>query len=325
MKKNNIYIFQNRTDPTNTLTIRNRFASKMRVKFRGLRGVIRKAIIDKDVFGFNTPNISQDYFLPREGAFDFPRSRDKIEAFLQWLREMENRGILEVYFSERFGTSIEEAWTDIFIRNAYQRGIERARNEMIKAGYAVPTLAASGGLVAVFNEPYHVDRVGILYTRTFSELRGITEAMDSQISRVLAEGMARGIGPREIARMLTRTISGPDGDLGLTDILGRFIPAERRALLLARTEVIRAHHAAMIQEFKNWEVEDVYIIAEWITAEDSRVCSKCKSLAQRDNGRGPGIYSLEEIEPLIPAHPQCRCIAIPKDITDERRRENAAS
>jgi SPP1 gp7 family putative phage head morphogenesis protein len=74
--------------------------------------------------------------------------------------------------------------------------------------------------------------------------------------------------------------------------------------MLARTEVIRAFHLAAIQEYRNWGLADVYVQAEWQTAEDGRVCPKCAELQGK-------IFTLDEIEPLIPLHPYCRCIALP--------------
>ena len=185
---------------------------------------------------------------------------------------------------------------------------------MVKAGYEVPALEEVGGIEAAFNQPFHLDRVGLLYSRTFNELKGITTAMDQQISRVLSQAMADGKHPREMARLLTRTISGPVGDLGLTDTLGRFIPAERRAKIMARTETIRAHHQATVQEYRNWSVEGVKVKAEWQTAGDNRVCLECLDM---EIG---GPYTLDQIQNMIPRHPQCRCVALPKDVTDLRRR-----
>ena len=74
--------------------------------------------------------------------------------------------------------------------------------------------------------------------------------------------------------------------------------------MLARTEVIRAHHIATIQEYRNWAIEGVIVKAEWMTAGDDRVCPKCEALQGK-------IFTLDEIELLIPLHPNCRCIALP--------------
>jgi SPP1 gp7 family putative phage head morphogenesis protein len=113
--------------------------------------------------------------------------------------------------------------------------------------------------------------------------------MDQAISRTLATGLVEGIGGDELAKRLLRDVE----NIGIN-----------RARMLARTEVIRAHHSATIQSYKNAAVENVIIQAEFSTAGDLRVCQKCNDL----NGK---IFTLDEIEPIIPVHPNCRCIALP--------------
>jgi SPP1 gp7 family putative phage head morphogenesis protein len=176
---------------------------------------------------------------------------------------------------------------------------------MIRAGWNIPSIEAAGGIAMVMSSaPFHIDRLGLLYTRTYNELKGITDAMDQQLSRVLAQGIADGDGPRLIARKMVGVITGRGEELGLRDSLGRWIPAKRRAEILARTEIIRAHHVATIQEYRNWGVVGVHVKAEWATAGDDRVCSECASLEGK-------IFTLDEIEPMLPLHPQCRCISLP--------------
>lgn len=266
-------------DPTHTLTLRNAFARDMNKRFIELRGIIRKAIVDEDVFGLKDPPTVLQLSTPGPEAFAFSRSGQKVNQFMAWLKEQEQLGILEVSdfgFGIQFGQGIEPAWTDKYIQSAYQSGIKQARQEMKKAGFDVPTIEASGGIEAAFNNPFHVDRVGLLFSRTFNDLKGITGTMDGQISRMLAKGLAEGQNPNTIARWLTKTISGPaKGEkmpLAITDTLGRFIPAQRRAKMLARTEVIRAHAEGTLQEFKNFGVAGVKVRAEFVTAGDDRVC-----------------------------------------------------
>jgi len=189
----------------------------------------------------------------------------------------------------------------------YKRGVVRARQELKRAGYKVPTLAETGGIGIAMQQPFHAERVSLLYNRTFDDVKGITNAMSGQISRVLSQGMAEGKGPREIARLLTRTITGPSGDLGLTDTLGRFIPAKRRARMLARTETIRAHADATLEEYKSWRVEGVVVKAELTTAGDDRVCVTCQGLEGT-------TYTIDEAQGIIPVHVNCRCIFLPKEI-----------
>jgi SPP1 gp7 family putative phage head morphogenesis protein len=295
-------------DPTRTTTLRNAFARDMGKRFRNLRGLIRQAVVDNDVFGLSNPTTFQ---APGRRAFAFDTSADKVEKFMRWLNAEVNKGVLELTTIERAGQSANQAWSNLYIRDSYKRGVQRARYEMGKAGMQVPTIEDTGGISVSMQQPFHADRLGLLYTRTFNDLKGITDAMDSQISRVLTEGIAHGDNPRLLARKMNAVIRGGGADLGITDTLGRFIPAERRARILARTEIIRAHHAAMIQEYENYAVDGVRVQAEHSTAGDNRVCAVCAGLEGE-------VYTLKEARNMIPVHPQCRCIALPKKVERSR-------
>jgi len=292
-------------DPTHTKVLRDRFKGEMTKRFRKVRGDIRKSIVEQDVFGLQGLRLQR---VGPEQQFDFPTSEAKVSAFMDYLQELEDEHILEVNERNDQGRIAERnAWERKYIRSAYQQGIERGRQELRNAGFDVPTLAASGGLQAVFNQPIHADRVGLLYTRAFRELKGITDAMDQHISRVLAQGLAEGRNPRELAQWLNRSITGPYGDLGIVDSLGRTVPAQRRADMLARTEVIRAHSQGLLNEYRTAGAKGVKVKAEWSTAGDARVCPICQPLEGQ-------VYTLEEADGMLPRHPQCRCTFLPAEI-----------
>ena len=293
-------------DPTNTTTLRNIFTRAMNKRFGELVTTIKKAIIGQDCFGLKKESIqTHQMSVPGQRAFVFTRSSDKVEAFMNWLQQQIDKGILEVGTFQQAGHSIESAWTNLYILDSYKRGVIRARYELKKAGYDVPSIEQTGGIAMSMSTPFHMDRVGLLFTRVFSDLEGITSAMDAQISRVLAQGMADGDGMMLIARKLVATINGTGiGDLGITDTLGRFIPAVRRAEMLARTEIIRAYAESTLQEYKNWGVEGVTADVEFKTAGDDRVCPECEDL---DNQ----VFTLDEASGVIPVHTNCRCCWIP--------------
>ena len=293
----------NRIDPTRTTVLRNAFAKDMKRRFTELSRTILKTVIENDAFGLYI-NVLQ-MSPARKSQFAFPRSQDKVRAFMLWLEEQVRLGILEVDQFQQLGQGIDRAWTNKYITDSYSRGVQRARYEVKKAGIEVPSIEQTGGASMALTVPVHVDRLGLMYTRVFSDLKGITQTMDTQISRVLSQGLGDGDNPRLLARKMIAVINGAkSGELGITDTLGRYIPAQRRAEVLARTEVIRAHHQATIQEYNNWGVEGVNVLGEWKTAGDGRVCPECEALEG-------SIFTLEEINNKIPVHPQCRCIALP--------------
>jgi len=300
-----------RFDPTRTLVLRDRFVREMNRRFSRFVKVVKDGLI----VGLSPRQvILQSNVQP--GQFDFPRSAERVRAFMDWLKTQSElyilsggrQGIQTITIAGRSG-SVENAWTSTYISSAYQQGIKRGREELRKAGADIPDFGDSSGLgrdpiQVTFNQPFHADRVGLVYSRTYTGLVGITDAMQNQIAQVLAQGMADGKSPRELAKILERVVTGAGGDLAIVDSLGRFISAKVRAEMLARTEIIRAHHQANIQEYINAGIEGVTVMAEWLTAGDSRVCSICAGFSGK-------TFTIAQISPMIPAHPRCRCVALP--------------
>lgn len=273
-----------RLDPTKTTTIRARFLAEMNRRFKLLKKQITEAIVDQDCFGLVTSQHSLSLNVePRQ--FAFPRNQDKVKSFMAWLKKMEEAGILTVSTKPgRIGQAVEVAWTDMYIDSAYKQGIRNALADMKKGGVDIGI--ASGELNAdpvqiQFNLPVHADRVGLMYTRSFSELKGITDVMDQQISSILSQGLLEGRYPLLIAKQLN-------------DRVGVSLS---KARTLARTEVIRAHHLGSIQEYRNAGLLGVTIQSEWSTA-GWNVCPKCAPM----DGK---VFSLDKIEGMIPYHPNC--------------------
>jgi SPP1 gp7 family putative phage head morphogenesis protein len=288
----NLYQRQN-YDPTRTTTLRNNFSKAIVKRLNKLASKIQNKILVEKFF---------DNIQANTGEFAFTTSAQKLTEFQNWLEVQIKNGILETRVIENNTLG----WANTFITDTYKRGIQRARYEMKKAGYDVPTIGATGGVEVSFGLPMNITNVELLYSRVYSELKGITDDMSKQISIVLSQGMADGDNPRVIARKLNAVIKGGGADLGIYDTLGRFIPARRRAQIMARTEIVRAHHTAMVSEYSQWsEVLEYEIQAELFTAGDNRVCSIC-------NGMAGNTYTLDEARNLIPIHPQCRCILLPK-------------
>jgi len=280
-----IHTYQ-RYDPTRTQTLRAAFERDMTARFKKLIKDIRQLIVTADAFGLQ--------------AYKFAGTpAQKVDAFMYWLNNQIGLGLLEMRMMTRVGGIDNQPWTSFYIQRSYEVGVDRAQKELKKAGIYID-MNARQAMAA----PYHADRLALLFTRTYSELKGVSTAMEQQIGRVLAESMAAGDSPRLISKKLAATIKGGGAELGITDSLGRYIPAERRAAMVARTEIIRAHHQATIEEYRHWGAVGVTVRAEWSTAGDDRVCDECAGMEGNE-------YTLDEIQSMIPVHPNCRCLALP--------------
>lgn len=278
-------------DRSGTISISRFFEAEFRRRFKWLLREVYK------------------YWIPLQFPitihYDYPRADEKVTAFLAWLKDMEVKGILTTRQGPGQSRVGSVRWTDTYIEAAYKKGMADAYSY---GGYqAVTGLAFDQWIAAGFYLPIHADKVGLLYTRTFNELKGVTDAMDQTISRVLAQGMAEGRNPKAIARDLAVEVR----DIGI-----------ERSRLIAQTEIMRAHAEGTLNTLESFGVEGVYLQAEWLTAEDDHVCPRCLAKSRNADG-SPRIYSIEEAHGLIPDHPRCRCCWTPitEDLPGENRRK----
>jgi SPP1 gp7 family putative phage head morphogenesis protein len=281
-----------RTDPTQTKTLRAQYERACVSRFKRLRKDIIASIVDRDCFALQ---VRSPFVLKATEIrqFDFPRSEDKVAAFMDWLRAEIDTGILEV--QERTGTRIagHTAWQNLYIRSAYLKGNEDAIRNIEALGLVAPQPITS----IVFPVPLHADRLGLLFTRNFEDLRGITREMSRQIAIALTEGLSRAQTPIQIAKAITDRVD----KIGLT-----------RARTLARTEIIRAHAEATLNTYEQAGILEVETNPEIeiATAGDTHVCPQCKAKAYTAGGT-LRRYTLAQARGLLPVHPNCRCAFLP--------------
>lgn len=298
-----------RIDPTRTLSIRRAFEAEIVRRFRKLMELIDRAIVELDVLGLEPlgqhTELNTNAMLPSR-AFAFRRSDEKVAGFMNWFHGQVNEGVLGQKVGDPRKAVGNAAWANVYIDSSYKQGMARAEGELRRAGITpsgIPT-GARLSVDAMFNLPIHADRVGLIYTRTYSELKGVTDSMEQTMSKVLAQGIADGKGPRQIARELKNRIEQAGGDLAIVSSRGTPIRAVDRARMIARTETIRAHNVANINVYREAQLEGVVVQSEWLGTLDDRMCPDCASL----NGK---VFALSVIEAMIPLHPNCRCAAIP--------------
>lgn len=273
-----------RRDPSQTATLRRRFERAVRRRFLSLIRRITAEVLELDGFALEPAGLAA--IATNRKRFDFPRRDEKVAAFMRWLQAAQRQEILGIAEGVPLSTAAQSAWTRTYIETAYQRGIADAGAKLRAGGATVDPTWVSGA----FNRPVHADRVGLIYTRAFEELAGITEAMDKAISKTLAQGLAEGRSPRDIARQLRDRVQ----KIGIT-----------RARTIARTEVIAAHADATLNAYAEAKVEGVELEAEWSTTGDAKVCPVCERLEGR-------VFSLRKARNMLPAHPNCRCAWRPK-------------
>lgn len=282
-----------RADPTGLGSVRRRYEREMMRRFRALKAVIREAVVKLDVLGLKSPNVNSALMTsafgrdgsvvldalvaPAAGQFRFERSASKVNSFMDWLRQAQREGILEISYGTPVTQAANAAWQNVYLESAYQKGI---RDAYARAGQQV---------VGGFLQPVHADAAALVYTRTYEALAGVTEVMATQMSRVLAQGLVEGRGPVDIARSLENVVENV---------------GEVRARMIARTELTGAYAEATLNSYEEMGMEEVEVEAEFSTAGDDSVCPECEDLEGK-------VFSISESRGVIPVHPNCRCAFIP--------------
>lgn len=271
-----------RLDPSRTGLLRRAFAAGLRKRFARLRLAVYALVADSDAFGLRPAVKMTANEEPEETAtpqrWRFLTSRDKVDAFLAWLRKQ---------FGEwAVGRDEEELWTR-YIEEGFRRGAGRAFDDARAGDFADEELGFARGtrqefLRSAFGRPESVDKVRLLAGRAFDDLKGVTADMSLKMARTLADGLVRGDGPLAIARRLAAEVDITRG----------------RAEVIARTEIIRAHAEGQLSAFEALGLEELGVMVEWTTAGDGRVCKLCAVLSGL-------VVKVAEAHGMIPRHPNC--------------------
>lgn len=302
------YLNARSADPTRTATLRSKWVADWNRRIKKLQKAIRTTVVENDAFGLKSENtataiaVQLDLSPAPPNAWAYRWTTDKVDGFMAWLREMQDRSLLEIV--ERPGTLRPggEPWSNLYVRSAYQRGLQYAMDNVRRTSADLarllgmaesdlpPAFRPTGGAIsAVMQQPFHADRLALAYTRTFDELKNVTAAMDHQISRILAEGIAQGLNPRDIGDKIADRVEKIGGT---------------RGRLIARTETIHVHQQAALNEyFATEQSTGEVVLIEWNATMDSRTRDKH---AER-HGR---VYTKEEAYALI-GEPNCRCALLP--------------
>ena len=279
---------QLRFDPTKTTTIRRQFVADMVRRFKRISKAIQELVVEDDAFGLKEQGPFTVLQQVPKQAWRFQNNTQKIKSYRKWLKQQVDAEILVVDPTFR-----SKPWLATYIESSYRKGAVHAYTELNREALIDTPGFFQGSqtefLRSSFAAPETVSKLEFLYTRAFTELEGITNAMDQQMSRILANGLAQGHGPAKIARALRDNV---------TKI------TNTRAKTLARTEVIAAHAEGQLDAFERLGVKEVGIKAEWSTAGDDLVCPMCSPLEGV-------VMTIKEARGLIPRHPNCRCAWVP--------------
>lgn len=261
-------------DPTRTSTLRRRYMQALGSTVDGIGTNARK-------------------FMQSPRWLALPDDQ-KLKEFELYLRRQTEQGLLTVkpgqthwqaYVVKGYEAGLGRAFTDVKKSKAKAAGKSAAFFQGGKSEFV------SGSL----RRPVPVNRLKMLVSRNFTELKGVTDQMATRMTRTLADGLTKGEHPNVIAKALSK-------DLGI---------AKSNAQRIARTEIIRAHAEGSLDGLEDLGVKEVGVAVEWATA-GHNVCELCAVMEGV-------VLSIEESRGMIPRHPNCRCAFIPANVGEDQK------
>jgi hypothetical protein len=297
-------------DPTGTGALRTAFNSALAIKWRGLRVLVRRMIVDQDILSLGAKGLMQIANPAIQGG------ATRTQMFQRWFDYMAGAQVLNGDGS--------------FMRDYIGRGYAAGR-----------TFAQSE--VGLYSTPLAQDREDTIFQLAVVELQGIIEATSQRAVRAVAYGLLHGSRPNTIARAVNAAIDtvGVPRSTALVELLTikAFSEASldvyasagvRKVGLVPETLLAKATDARKvtpsgrfgtrsmtgeapgertIQRIKKQEREvETALVGGLVrvkTAGDNKVCKVCRGIAKR------GPYRINTARALIPAHPRCRCVFVP--------------
>lgn len=298
-------------DPTGTTPLLNSMLRLLDSQFSLLQGRIVAFFLKTDA-----PTVNLMFPIGpvyNAGFMSFATSGAALSAFEKWLKRQQ----AEILTSPQQ----EDAW-DWYVVAGFEKGAGRSYDDVRgthKPSKSRPSPKPSGSktskprkptrrtpsspsgsgkddfLRLTLTAPVAVEKVQLLAARTFEEVRGLAASQRNEMRKVLADGLVRGQSPRQLVTPLAEQVS----------------ISRKRAELVARTEIIRAHAEGQLTALEALGVGTLGVDVEWSITRgkdgkpDKRVCPLCAELAGH-------VFTIAQARGMLPRHPRCRCAWRPK-------------
>lgn len=288
-----------RIDPSRTGTLRRKLELEFMRRFDKLMRMINELVVSRDAFGIAVANSvdsgrgnNRGGIVAQNDRFTFATDSEKLNQFSQWLATQVSTEIITI----GFGQPTDDAFWTQYIWQAYQKGMERAFDDLNKAkrfsGGVADFYAGTKQefLQQSFGHPVSIERVKQLSSRVLTELEGVTAAMETQMKRELLDGLTQGLSPKQVARNINDRVE----KIGKT-----------RARAIAQTETMRAHSEGQLDSMERQGVDEIGIMVEWSTSGLGTTAlgnpSPCKVCAPLEGI----VLKVSEARGMLPRHVNC--------------------
>ncbi|EJY8341764.1 minor capsid protein [Cronobacter sakazakii] len=290
---------RNKADPTQSYRQVNRMFRDIENRYYQIKLAL-KQLLDAYLVGRErSGNSLYGYILARDGSkpdtlyqvnagtFIYDMSPQQLSDLLVRIET-----ILDDYLLEGGSNNL---WALQYVTDEYQRGTLQAFTNL-SAQSAV--YEQSTTLQQLLSSPAYQNQVAAAYISTYSEWRGITDAVRADLSNIVADAIGRGVNPRETASLISKRL-----DVSMS-----------RAKTIAQTEQVGALRQAQWSEAE-WSKERLGLNTAllWISA----LKSTTRPWHAARHGK---TFTTEEVEAFYAQNGNrynCYCSQIPVLLNDD--------
>lgn len=220
-------VSRNKKDPTQSYKSLNKTYRNIEDRFYNVK-LDLKTLFDQSLKGREREANKQ--FIFREGVLYQVSANYTYDLTPDELSELINR-VQEILDERLLEGGKDDLWIFSTIEDEYRRGTHSAYTNLAhqSAYYAQQTT-----INILLSSIAYRNQIAQALLLTFSDWRGLTERMKADLTSVLADAIARGINPRETAKIISKRL-----DISMT-----------RAKSMAQTEQLAAYRNAQWNETK---------------------------------------------------------------------------
>lgn len=318
-----------RTDPTRTGTLRRALKVELRRRLARLRAELVDLIVREDVFGLRLSPTTFAGIVKDSGLRPFTPTEppapthfltntrwklfslaEKVRAFADWLKAR----------LDDLVDGMTRVWQG-YTERAYRQGVKRAYEDARARGHIPPApnipVLPVGGRDAVkdqfisttLRKPASSETINLLAARADTAFKAVTDAVERNSLRQLADLLVQEPTPAVVAKALTHTVDS----VGLV-----------RGEAVAHEAVVRPHAEGQLAGLEGLGYGETEAVVEYRTAGGrGKSGSKGGRVSKKGNPSpcplcrpyAGVVMTLSRAKGLIPRHPHCLCSWVPVSTT----------
>lgn len=284
---------RNKADPTQSARPVNWMFRDIENRYYQIK-VALKRLFDERLTGQERASNAQSYavhgnviYQVNAGTYIYDMSAPQLADLLQRVQL-----ILDDYLLEGGSNSL---WALQYVAAEYERGAHQAFTNL---SVQSPIYEQQTTLAQLLSTPAYQNQIAAAYVSTYSEWKGISDAVRADLANVISDAIGRGINPRETAQIISKRL-----DVSMA-----------QAKNIAQTEQVGALRKAQWQE-TDWARERLGLNTAvlWLSA----LKPTTRSWHAARHGR---IYTTEEVEAFYAENGNryhCYCSQIPVLLNDD--------